>query len=66
MDIHNYKQKNDELYIIESKKNIDNYLLKHDYKRAFGLLILVLERIDDTQKTEMINYYSKNLIKLYF
>lgn len=57
------KEENDETYIFESKKNIDNYLFKNDYKRAFGLLILVLERIDDNQKTEMIKYYSKNLVK---
>ena len=59
------KEENDETYIFESKKNIDNYLFKNDYKRAFGLLILVLERIDDNQKTEMIKYYSKNLIRLF-
>jgi hypothetical protein len=59
-------EKNDELFFLDSKKNIDNYLLKKDYKRAFGLLIIVLEKLGDNQKKELINYYSENLIKFYF
>lgn len=48
-------------YIELSKKNIDNNIYNYDYKKAFGLLILVLERLNDNERTEFINYYSNNL-----
>jgi hypothetical protein len=50
-------------YIIGSKKNIDNFIKKNEYKKAFGLLILVLERLDGNEKNEFIDYYSKNMGK---
>ena len=50
-------------YIMDSKKNIDNYINNNEYKKAFGLLILVLERLDDIEKKEIIEYYSKNMFK---
>jgi len=57
------KEENDRLYILGSKKNIDSFINKDDYRRAFGLLIAVLERLDDgTQKNEFIDYYSKKNI----
>jgi len=31
--------------------------------KVFGLLILVLERLDENQKSEFIDYYSKNIEK---
>ena len=31
-----------EKYISGSKLNIDNYIRKHEYRKAFGLLILFL------------------------
>ena len=41
------------------------FINKNEYRLAFGLLILVLERLDDgTQKNEFIDYYSKNMEKL--
>lgn len=53
---------NRELYIEISKKNIDDVINNyHDYKKAFRLLILVLERLNDSEKIEFIDYYSKNL-----
>ena len=52
---------NDEIYISGSKKNIDSFIHKHEYRKAFGLLILVLERLDNNQKKEFIDYYSKNM-----
>jgi hypothetical protein len=60
----NTKEENDKIYILDSKKNIDSYIHKNEYRKAFGLLILVLERLDDNQKNEFIDYYSKNMSKL--
>ena len=50
-----------EKYISGSKVNIDNYIRKNQYRKAFGLLILFLERLDDEEKTQVIDYYSKNM-----
>ena len=55
------KEENDKIYIAGSKKNIDSYINKNEYRKAFGLLILFLERLDVKQKNELIDYYSKNL-----
>jgi hypothetical protein len=53
-----------EEYISGSKLNIDKFIRKHEYRKAFGLLILFLERLDGKEKTEVIDYYSKNMIDL--
>lgn len=59
------KEENDEIYILGSKKNIDGFINKKEYRKAFGLLIMVLERLDDeNQKNEFIDYYSKNMEKM--
>ena len=50
-----------EKYISGSKVNIDNYIRKNEYRKAFGLLILFLERLDGEEKTQVIDYYSKNM-----
>jgi hypothetical protein len=50
-----------EKYMSDSKVNIDNYIRKNDYRKAFGLLILFLERLDGEEKTKVIDYYSKNM-----
>lgn len=52
-------RKNEEKYISISKQNIDNFLTKYEYRKAFGLLILFLERLDDKDKVDVIDYYSK-------
>jgi hypothetical protein len=52
------------IYISESKKNIDDFLERNNYKGAFGLLILFLERLEENEKKEVIDYYSKNLDKI--
>ncbi len=54
-------QDNNKEYIELSKNNIDRCLYFCNYKQAFGLLILVLERLDDNDKKEFINYYSRHL-----
>ena len=55
-----------EKYISGSKLNIDNFIRKNEYKKAFGLFILFLERLDDREKAEVIDYYSKNMINFGF
>jgi len=51
-------------YILDSKQHIDKLLTTYEYRKAFVLLILVLERLDDKQKVDVIDYYSKNMKKL--
>jgi hypothetical protein len=58
------KEENDKIYILASRKNIDSFINKNEYKKAFGLLILVLERLEDNQKNEFIDYYSKNMVNM--
>jgi hypothetical protein len=59
------KEENDKKYILGSRQNIDSFINKNEYRKAFGLLILVLERLDDgNQKNEFIDYYSKNMVKM--
>jgi len=54
------KEENDKIYIKLSIKNIDCFISESKYRKAFGLLIAVLERLDDgNQKNEVIDYYSK-------
>ena len=55
---------NIEKYISGSKLNIDNFIRKNEYRKAFGLLILFLERLDGKEKEEVIDYYSKNMVGL--
>ncbi len=55
---------NVEKYISASKLNINNFIDKKDYRKAFGLLILFLERLDGKEKMEVVDYYSKNMIYL--
>jgi hypothetical protein len=57
------KEQNDKIYISGSINNIDSFINKNEYRRAFGLLIAVLERLDDgSQKNKVIDYYSKKSI----
>jgi hypothetical protein len=53
-----------EKYISCSKININNCIRKNEYRRAFGLLILFLERLDNNQKADVVDYYSKNMMDL--
>jgi hypothetical protein len=55
---------NVEQYISGSKQNIDNFISRNEYRKAFGLMILFLERLDDKEKTEVIDYYSKHMQNL--
>ena len=53
-----------ESYLTGSKLNIDNYIRKNEYRKAFGLLILFLERLNGEEKAQVIDYYSKNIQQL--
>ena len=54
----------EDIYISGSKLNIDNFIRKQEYRKALGLLILFLERLDGKEKAEVIDYYSKNMQNL--
>ena len=38
-------------------------LLNKQYSKAFGLLILELECLDEKERTKLIDFYSENLIR---
>ena len=57
------EEENEKDFILGSKQNIDRFMYNFEYKNAFWLLILVLETLDNNQKIEFIDYYSKNLVK---
>ncbi len=58
------QEENNKIYIQNSKSNINDYIQKNNYRKAFMLLILVLERLNENEKIEFIDYYSKNLNEL--
>ena len=48
----------DKIYISASKQSINKFIDANNYKSAFGLLLSVLDRLDDgTQKNEFITHY---------
>ena len=52
------EQDNDANYISGSKINIDRYIAANNYRSAFGLLLSVLDRLDDgKQKNDFITHY---------
>ena len=52
------EQDNDAKYISGSKENIDRYIAANNNRSAFGLLLSVLDRLDDgKQKNEFITHY---------
>ena len=60
------KEENAKIYILKSKPSIDTYINRNEFRKAFGLLILVLERLDENEKNEFIDYYSKNMENMGF
>jgi hypothetical protein len=59
------QEENDKLYILGSKKNIDKFIDDNNYRSAFGLLLTVLDRLDDgKQKNEFITHYLDNFFTL--
>jgi len=59
------QKENNKIYSQMSKTNIDELLYNKDYRKAFSLLIMVLERLDNNEKVELIDYYTKHLDDLY-
>jgi DNA-binding protein Fis len=53
-----------EIYIINSKQSIDNYIRRREFRSAFGLFVLVLARLEDDELPEFIQYYNNNLVRL--
>jgi|688.fasta_scaffold1769954_1 hypothetical protein len=49
------------IYMKLSKQNINSFINKNDFRKAFILLIIVLERLKNIDKDEFIDYYSKKL-----
>jgi hypothetical protein len=59
------EQDNDAKYISESKENIDRYIAANNYRSAFGLLLSVLDRLDDgKQKNDFISHYLDDFFRL--
>ena len=59
------KEENDIIYISQSKKNITEYIDKSNYISAFGLLLFVLDTLDDgKQKNNFITYYLNDFFKI--
>lgn len=56
----------DNIYIFCSMKNINNFLSKKEFRKAFGLLISFLNRLNETEKQKVIHYYQdiNNMIAL--
>jgi hypothetical protein len=54
-------QEDNNIYIKMSKSTIDTYIRNNDYRKAFSLLIMVLERLDNDEKRKFIDYYSRKL-----
>lgn len=57
------EENQEDQYILGSKKNIDSFIHKNEFRRAFGLLIAVLERLNNDEKIEFIDYYSKKTMR---
>ena len=65
MEKENKKENDDDIYISSSKKNIDKYIAENNYRSAFGLLLAVLDRLDDgEQKNNFISHYLNEFFTL--
>jgi hypothetical protein len=59
------EQENDDIYISISKVNINRYIAANNYRSAFGLLLSVLDRLDNgKQKNEFISHYLNDFFTL--
>jgi len=59
------EQDNDAKYISGSKENIDRYIDANNYRSAFGLLLAVLDRLDDgKEKNDFIKHYLDDFFRL--
>ncbi len=60
------KETNRKNYLKDSIENINEYIDKREFRQAFALFIMVMERLNETERTEFIDYYSKNMVSLGF
>lgn len=54
-------ENNYKIYISSSITNINRFISRKEYRKAFGLLILFLERLEEADKKDVIQYYSIHL-----
>lgn len=59
------EQENDRLYITLSKRNIDALLGKNECRKAFGLLVVFLDRLEEPQIKEVLTYYKHKVFEYY-
>lgn len=59
------EEENNILYIQDSKKKIDEYIYTNEHKKAFVMLLIVLEKLENNEKLELIDYYTKKLNRLF-
>jgi len=56
------EEKNRNNFISTASKNIDAYIQKNDFKAAFTLFLLTMERLNHRERQEFIDYYNLKLI----
>jgi hypothetical protein len=44
-------------YILRSKRQINIMLREHNYSAAFNILVMVLSKLDDVNRSKFISYY---------
>ena len=52
-------------YISMSKANIDDAIANNKFNHAFWLSMAVLERLNETEKNEFIDYYNRKFDSLF-
>ena len=55
------KEENRSEYLLESKKNINELIRNNKDNQALRLIFLVLDRLNDEEKLDFVNYYIKYL-----
>jgi hypothetical protein len=57
-NIHNIHNIHDiEGYVLRSKRQINIMLREHNYSTAFNILVMVLSKLDDANRSKFISYY---------
>lgn len=51
-----------EIFIKTSMQNIDSFINKNQYKNAFKLLILFLDRLNNEDTKKVISYYDGKIL----
>lgn len=44
-------------YVLRSKRQINIMLREHNYSTAFNILVMVLSKLDDANRSKFISYY---------